>query len=171
MSSNFLDSYKHLEKLCNEIFNDIHGITFYINEMTNNPRGSVLVNGWNSDLKQLKHYRWVRNQITHEPGCTEQDVCKPGDIEWLDNFYSRIMNQNDPISLYRKATNTSVKSKKHAVQEANDCPAQYTNDRSVQINNNYKKQKVNKTPTGWILFIIIAIIIFFILNMRYGIIK
>lgn len=98
-------------------------------------------------------------------------MCKPGDIEWLDNFYSRIMNQNDPISLYRKATNTSVKSKKHAVQEANDCPAQYANDRSVQINNNYKKQKVNKTPTGWILFIIIAIIIFFILNMRYGIIK
>lgn len=177
MDSNFLDSYKQLDKLCDEILNNIFsisgksGVSSYIKEMENFTQGSRFVNSWDRDLKQLKHYRWVRNKIVHEPNFTEKNMCKPGDIEWLDNFYSRIMNQNDPISLYRKATNTSVKSKKHAVQEANDCPAQYANDRSVQINNNYKKQKVNKTPTGWILFIIIAIIIFFILNMRYGIIK
>lgn len=177
MSSNFLDSYKHLEKLCNEILNNIFsisgksGVSSYIDEMENITQGSRFVNSWDRDLKQLKHYRWVRNQITHEPDCTEQDVCKPGDIKWLDDFYSRIINQTDPISLYRKATNTSVKSKKHAVQEENDSPVQYANDRSAQINNNYKEQKATKTPTGWILFIIIAIIIFLILNMRYGIIK
>lgn len=139
--------------------------------MENITQGSRFVNSWDRDLKQLKRYRWVRNKIAHEPDYTEQNMCESGDTEWLDNFYSRIMNQTDPISLYRKATNTSVKSKKHAVQEANDCPAQYANDHSVQINNNYKEQKATKTPTGWVLFIIIEIIIFFILNMRYGIIK
>lgn len=177
MSSNFLNSYKQLDKLCDEILNNIFsisgksGVSSYIEEMENITQGSRFVNSWDRDLKQLKHYRWVRNKIVHEPNCTEKSMCKPVDVQWLDDFYSRIMNQTDPISLYSKATNTSVKSKKHAIQEANDCPAQYANDRSVQINNNYKEQKVTKTPTGWILFIIIAIIIFLILNMRYGIIK
>ena len=55
-------------------------------------------------MKNLKHYRWVRNQISHEPGCTEQNMCEPEDKLWLDEFYSRIMNQTDPLSLYHRAT-------------------------------------------------------------------
>ena len=177
MDSGFMNSYKKLDKLCDEILSNISsisgksGVTSYIYEMENITQGSRFVNSWDRDLKQLKHYRGVRNKIVHEPDYTEQNMCKPDDTEWLDDFYSRIMKQTDPLSLYRKATNSSVKSKKHAVQEANDCPAQYANDHSVQINNNYKEQKATKTPTGWVLFIIIEIIIFFILNMRYGIIK
>lgn len=66
----FIESYKHLEKLCGEVLNDDRRISAYIDEMINTPRGSYLVKGWDDDLKQLKHYRWVRNQITHEPDCT-----------------------------------------------------------------------------------------------------
>ena len=54
-------------------------ISAYIDEMINTPRGSYLVKGWDDDLKQLKHYRWVRNQIAHEPDCTEQNMCEPCD--------------------------------------------------------------------------------------------
>lgn len=169
MSSNFLDSYKHLEKLCNEIFNNIHGVTSYIDEMThinemkNNPRGSTLVKGWDDDLKQLKRYRQIRNKIVHEPDCTEQNMCESGDTEWLDDFYSRIMKQTDPLSLYRKATNTVVESKRNIPQKSADC--------SVQQHNYYQGRKAKKTPISLILFIIFAIIIFFLLDMRYGIIK
>ena len=63
----FIESYKHLEKLCGEVLNDDRRISAYIDEMINTPRGSYLVRGWDDDLKQLKHYRWVRNQIAHEP--------------------------------------------------------------------------------------------------------
>ena len=63
----FIDSYKHLEKLCGEILNDERKVSAYIDEMINTPRGVCLVRGWNEDLKKLKHYRWVRNQIVHEP--------------------------------------------------------------------------------------------------------
>ena len=63
----FIESYKHLEKLCGEVLNDDRRISAYIDEMINTPRGSYLVKGWDDDLKQLKHYRWVRNQIAHEP--------------------------------------------------------------------------------------------------------
>ena len=100
----FIDSYKHLEKLCGEILNDDRRVSAYIDEMLRTPRGSYHVASWDKDLKNLKHYRWVRNQISHEPGCTEQNMCKPEDALWLDEFYSRIMNQTDPLSLYYKAT-------------------------------------------------------------------
>ena len=100
----FIESYKHLEKLCGEVLNDDRRISAYIDEMINTPRGSYLVRGWDDDLKQLKHYRWVRNQIAHEPDCTEQNMCEPCDTVWLDGFYSRIMNQTDPLTLYSKAT-------------------------------------------------------------------
>ena len=100
----FIDSYKHLEKLCGEVLSDDRRISAYIDEMLRTPRGSYYVRTWDEDLKNLKHYRWVRNQISHEPGCTEQNMCDPKDELWLDEFYSRIMNQNDPLTLYRKAT-------------------------------------------------------------------
>ena len=99
----FIDSYKRLEKLCGEIYNDNHGVSSYIDEMVNMPIGARYVSGWDDDLKQLKHYRWVRNQIVHDPGCSEENMCEYGDAQWLDNFRSRIMSANDPLALYRKA--------------------------------------------------------------------
>ena len=101
----FIDSYKRLEKLCNEIYGDIHGVKAYIEEMNNTPLGARYVLGWDEDLKRLKHYKWVRNQIAHDPGCTEENMCEYGDAQWLDNFRSRIMSANDPLTLYRKARN------------------------------------------------------------------
>lgn len=100
----FIDSYKHLEKLCGEVLNDERKLSSYIDEMISKPRGSYLVRGWDDDLKQLKHYRHIRNQIAHEPGCSEDNMCDLEDASWLDNFYGRIMNQTDPLTLYDKAT-------------------------------------------------------------------
>lgn len=100
----FIESYKHLEKICGEITNDERRLTAYIDEMLEKSNGAFYVRGWDDDLKHLKHYRWVRNQISHEPGCTEQNMCKPGDTIWLDNFYARIMNQTDPLALYYQST-------------------------------------------------------------------
>lgn len=99
----FIDSYKELEKLCSEMYNNNHGLSTYIDEMIKKSNGSHYVSGWNEDLKQLKHYRWIRNRIVHEPGCTEENMCDPDDAQWLDNFYSRIMSVSDPLALYRKA--------------------------------------------------------------------
>ena len=49
----FIDSYKHLEKLCGEVFNDDRRVSAYIDEMANAPRGAYLINGWEDDLKKL----------------------------------------------------------------------------------------------------------------------
>ena len=98
----FIESYKHLEKICGEILNDERKISAYIDEVINTPNGSHLVNGWDKDLQKLKHYRWIRNQIAHESGCSEKNMCKYEDVLWLDQFYERIMNQKDPLALYHQ---------------------------------------------------------------------
>lgn len=100
----FFEEFKRLEKLCSEVMNDDHGVSAYIDEMINLPQGAYLVRDWNEDLKQLKHYRWVRNQIAHNPDCCEENMCNLEDIRWLIEFHSRIMTQTDPLALYRKAT-------------------------------------------------------------------
>lgn len=106
----FIDSYKHLEKLCGEILNDDRKLSAYIDEMLNIPQGAHYVVGWDSDLKQLKRYRWIRNKIVHEPGCTEENMCEYGDTLWLENFYSRMMSATDPLSLYHKKKRTQYAS-------------------------------------------------------------
>ena len=108
----FLDSYKRLEKLCGEVMNDDKRITAYIDEMNNTPMGSLHVSTWNEDLKKLKHYRWVRNQIAHNPDATEKNMITSTDVKWIDDFYIRIMHQKDPLTLYHKAV------RKRSVQKA-----------------------------------------------------
>ncbi len=103
----FMDAYKRLEKLCRDSLDDDRGVSAYIDEMQNTPRGANFVDNWNTDLKQLKHYRWVRNQIAHDPACTEENMCAPADEKWIKAFYKRIMEQTDPLALYRKATRKS----------------------------------------------------------------
>lgn len=102
---NFLDSYKKIEKICNEIYGENHGLTSYIDDMITTPKGSLYILGWDEDLKKLKHYRWIRNRIVHDPGCTEESMCTTADVEWIDNFYLRIMSAKDPLSLYYKSEN------------------------------------------------------------------
>lgn len=157
---NFISSYKTLEKLCSDIYGDNHGISTYIDEMQNRPRGSYLVKGWNDDLKQLKHYRWVRNQIVHEPDCSEDNMCDVGDAEWIDTFYSRIMNQTDPLAMYRKATAPRPAAK--PVQRKQTAQPQYTYPAP-----HYQPKKTSNKSIGWIVFIIIAVIIGLVFALKY----
>lgn len=98
----FIETYKQLEKLCGEVMNDERRISAYIDEMIRLSDGAHRVENWNEDLKQLKHYRWVRNKIVHEPDCTEETMCKAEDVVWLNQFRRRILNGTDPLALYRK---------------------------------------------------------------------
>ena len=154
----FIESYKHLEKLCGEVLNDNRRISAYIDEMKNTPRGSYLVRGWDYDLKQLNHYRWVRNQIAHEPDCTEQNMCDESDAVWLDNFYSRIMNQTDPLALYYKAT------KLRPAQKSTQTHTQETTTQTYsQPAANHKKASQNTagcmTFLVGVLIIVVAIVL------------
>ena len=98
----FQEAYKRLEKLCGEITGDTQrGVTAYIEAMEAEHSGRAVI-GWDDDLRMLKHCRWVRNQISHEPGCTEENTCEPGDAAWAERFRERIMTGDDPLARRRR---------------------------------------------------------------------
>ena len=144
----FIESYKRLEKLCGDLLNDGRRISAYIDEMISLPRGAYLVRGWDDDLKRLKHYRWVRNQIAHEPDCSEENMCEPGDVAWIDGFYSRIMNQTDPLAMYRRAAKPEQSS-----------PPQHTHP--VQPIDSTKK------AAGWAVLWIVAALVGLCFVLKY----
>ncbi len=97
----FIDEFKHLEKLCNEIYAERHGVTQYINEMEQKSGfPSIEIAGWNNDLAKLKRVRYIRNNLVHESDY-EIDYDE-SDIAFLRDFYKRILAQQDPLALLRK---------------------------------------------------------------------
>lgn len=143
----FLESYKRLEKLCGEIMSDNYGVSAYIEEMIKISQGPHLVSGWDDDLKQLKHYRWVRNQIAHNPDCSEESMCNSADEKWIVDFHSRIMNQTDPLTMYRKAKQP----KTNSVQKKDYKPIY-----QVKTKNNYDNQKKESKKFGCGMCLLIA---------------
>ncbi len=104
----FLEAYKMLEKLCCELYGTNHGVSSYIDDMSQQSSAACRIPGWSDDLRQLKHYRYVRNQIVHDPASSEDNMCKSGDELWVHNFYHRILNCDDPIARYRKRTSNTT---------------------------------------------------------------
>ena len=100
----FMEAFKHLDKICKEIFNSEKGVTSYIDAMEEITNGDRYVSNWNYTLKMLKGLRHIRNQYAHEIGSSYDNICVPEDIEWLKSFYNEIMNTTDPLAQYRKAT-------------------------------------------------------------------
>jgi hypothetical protein len=137
--------------------------TAYIDDMEEKLSGSRYVYNWQDDLKMLKHYRWLRNQIAHEIDVNEDDSCTKDDIEWINGFYDRIMKQEDPLALYRKATQEfAVKQQKTQVV--------HTEDRDVyklkhDITQN--KQKAKGKDLEWNKIAICVILIIAIILILY----
>ena len=105
----FLEAYKYLDNLCKDM-NGI-GVTGYIRDMEQESNGDFYVGGWKKDYLQLKHYRYIRNQIVHENYANESNMCSDKDTAWLDEFYQRIMRQTDPLALCYKETRFRSSSK------------------------------------------------------------
>lgn len=66
LNSAFIEEFKNLEKLCNEIYNVRNGVSSYIDDMQNQPpRAALNVPGWQEDLKTLKRMRGIRNKLSY----------------------------------------------------------------------------------------------------------
>ncbi len=100
INQQFLEEYKRLDKLCQEVLGTEKGITAYIDEMKDSVGG--IIPGWAEDLKMLKELRHIRNMLSHDVGTFDQNVCDIDDVEWLEDFHSRIMNGKDPLALLAK---------------------------------------------------------------------
>ncbi len=157
----FLDEYKHLEKLCNDLYNQQHGISLYIADMEATPRAvSTIIPEWNKDLKVLKHLRHIRNAMVHD--LNEQEVTyTQEDIRNLKEFHRRIMEQRDPLSLLVHKTDGSESREK----------TRKTTEVTVSNTGNSKEVSAEHTDSGLSVKegLIISLIVLIVVLLTVGI--
>ena len=116
----FLQAYKRLDNLCRDM--NGKGVTGYIEDMQSYSRGSYYVPGWMQDYGQLKHYRYLRNQIVHENNIDEDNMCTDSDVQWIEEFHQRILIQKDPLACYYRAAKPHPVKKERVPQRTAEQP-------------------------------------------------
>ena len=92
----FLDEYKYVDKICREMLGTEKGVTAYIEQLDETPMTvRYWITEWNDEYRQLKHIRWLRNQIAHS---TEYVECTQSDLDWLKGFHNRLLTQQDLLA-------------------------------------------------------------------------
>lgn len=105
IESELFDEFKYVDKTCREMFNAEKGVSTYIEQMEMTPIAiRFRIPQWENDYKQLKHIRWLRNQLAHETGYVE---CTVADVYWLKDFHSRLLTQQDPLACVGKIERSS----------------------------------------------------------------
>ena len=105
----FLEEYKRLDRLCQDMLSTLQGVSEYINRMELLfEQGEELVDEWTINHKMLKHLRWLRNRIVHS---VEETECSLKEIEMITNFYHQILIQQDPLALLYKINQKIYKNK------------------------------------------------------------
>ena len=98
----FFEEYKRLDRLCGDMYACQNGVSAYLAAMESKAvRGSARMACWDSDYRQLKHIRWVRNRIAHDSGSLR--ISEPDDLAFVQDFYNRIFEGRDALTLLRKA--------------------------------------------------------------------
>ena len=99
----FHEEYKRLDALCKDMFSSKDGVTQYICEMEYTElKYSRQIYNWDDIYHKLKHMRWVRNQLAHEVGAFDYDLCTEDDVEWLECFYNAILHACDLLATVAK---------------------------------------------------------------------
>ena len=72
------------------------GVSAYIEQLEETPMTvRCWITEWNDEYRQLKHIRWLRNQIAHS---TEYVECTQVDLDWLKGFHNRLLTQQDLLA-------------------------------------------------------------------------
>ena len=101
----FLDEYKYVDKICREMLGAEKGVTAYIEQLDETPMTvRYWIAEWNDEYRQLKHIRWLRNQIAHSTGYVE---CTQSDLDWLKDFHNRLLTQQDLLAKARRVIQES----------------------------------------------------------------
>ena len=107
---NFQEKYKSLDNLCKDCYNSQEGVSEYIRQMEKHMlEGKRLVADWENEYSDLKHVRWIRNQLAHEVGTLNSDIVEEKDSLFLFNFYNKLINTKDALSELRKIKSEQIK--------------------------------------------------------------
>ena len=144
----FLEEYKYVDKICREMFGTEKGVTAYIEQLDETPMTvRYWIIEWNDEYGQLKHIRWLRNQIAHS---TEYVECTQSDLEWLKDFHNRLLTQQDLLA------------KAHRVIKESQIQRQQQLAKTVTVAAPKPGANVYRSPRGprksWFLIAVIAVL-------------
>lgn len=156
------EEFKHLDKLCGELYGDQRGVSHYIDDMKDVSESVYrYIPNWKEDLEQLVRIRHERNHLAHTEGAFNEDMCTPKDIGWSKDFQRRILNQSDPLALLHQhlAAKQRMTTAKRPVYQPQtpQLSDQYImpNEKAGEISSN-KKGKSNIPWWIVLLFVIIG---------------
>lgn len=96
LNQSLVESFGELEKMCNFVFDDKHGVTCYIDKLDE----KTLSKDDREILKKLKSIRHKRNQLSHGDVSFDEECADEEDIEFLEEFMKSITKGSDPLKLY-----------------------------------------------------------------------
>jgi len=81
VENDFFEEFKHVEKICNEMYGVRNGVTQYINEMVNASSTYYrFIPMWEENLRMLKILRDKRNKLAHSEDSYFYNTCTQRDI-------------------------------------------------------------------------------------------
>lgn len=90
------EEFKYVDAICRDMLGAENGVSAYIEQLDKTPiTMRYWIMEWNDEYRQLKHIRWLRNQIAHSTGYVE---CTQSDLDWLKGFHNRLLTQQDLLA-------------------------------------------------------------------------
>lgn len=172
----FLETYKRLDKLCQELYDADKGVSNYIEDLKQQSAiGRQLIPGWDYDLNQLIILRHLRNRLTHEVGTMEQPLCTQEDIKEIEMMHQRILSRTDPLAQLHSKLQTIQLHTKHQIRALTSTyprpvsPHQ-TNKKSLSGANKQRRHKNTAYLSSWaaslfLLFCAAGIVFYLLLRL------
>ena len=102
LNIDFMDLYKRADRFIKDAYSSSEGVSEYIRLMEADfIKGSSKIQGWKRDYDNLKHIRWIRNQLAHDVSF-DSEICSVNEYEWLEEFYERLFSSEDPLAALKK---------------------------------------------------------------------
>lgn len=146
---NILEEFKYVDSICRDMLNADKGVSAYIEQLDTTPLAvRYWITEWNDEYRQLKHIRWLRNQIAHSTGYVE---CSQADLDWLKAFHNKLLTQQDLLAKARRVIQESqIQRQQQQVKTVSAGKPNYGT-------NTFGKQKGLRT--SWILIAVIATLV------------
>ena len=94
------DLFSKVDKICIEVYQNEHGLADYIEDMRSiNVNTVENIPDWEADLYYLINLRNARNALVSSPGAFQEELCTWEQVQWLERFYQRVLDRQDPLAL------------------------------------------------------------------------
>lgn len=150
LDNEFFEEYKHLERLCSDMYSCRDGVRQYLEGMeSRSSEGERIVPNWKRDYWKLRGLRKTRNILAHNMSAYQ--VCTEQDVEDVKNFADRIIRQKDPLAVLNR---TYVPSGKAAFSDGSSYKYSAAENDALKGATKKRKHRNSGRIILWILLIL-----------------